>query len=157
MRDAAVTVRSLPRRFGEILNGPVDDDAWDRLVRTADPSGRSAAGWAAQTSTLLTALGTAIAALPMTARPAIELAKLTTGRTEPTRATDLATVLHELGDVAGRAATAIEGRQHDDFDRKCVVDGAEQPAYELVNTVVAAAVANLHHASAALDAARAAH
>ena len=56
MRDAAVAVRSLPRRFGEILNGPLDDDTWDRLVRTTDSSGHSAAGWAAQTTALLTSL-----------------------------------------------------------------------------------------------------
>lgn len=154
MRDAAVTVRSLPRRFGEILNGPLDDDTWDRLVRTPDAAGRSAAGWTAQTTALITALGTAIAALPMTARPAVELAKLTTGRSEPSRGTAIATVLHELGDVAGRAATAIEGRQPGDFDRKCLVDGAEEAAFDFVNRVVAAAVANLRHAADAVDAAR---
>lgn len=157
MRDAAVTVRSLPRRFGEILNGPLDDDTWDRLVRTPDASSRSAAGWAAQTTALVTALGTAIAALPMTARPAVELAKLTTGRSEPPRATPVTTILKELTDVAGRAATAIEGRQSDDFDRKCVIDGAEQTAYDFVNDVVAAAIANLRHAADALESARDAH
>ena len=157
MRDAAVAVRSLPRRFGEILNGPLDDDAWDRLVRTADSSGRSAAGWAAQTAELITALGTAIAALPLTARPTVELAKIVSACSEPPQATAIATVLHELSDVAGRAATAIEGRQHSDFERKCVVDGTEITAEALVTRVVEAAVANLHHAQTALDAARAAH
>ena len=157
MRDAAVAIRSLPRRFGEIMNGPAADDAWDLLARTADSSGRSAAGWAANTTALVTALGTAIAALPLTARPAAELAKVVSARSEPPRATAIATVLHELSEAAGRAATAIEGRQHSDFDRKCVVDGTEITAAALVTRVVEAAVANLHHAEAALDAARAAH
>ena len=157
MRDAAVAVRSLPRRFGEILNGPADDDAWDRLVRTADSSGRSAAGWAAQTTALVTALGTAIAALSLTARPTVELAKIVSARSEPLQAATIATVLHELSDVAGSAATAIEGRLHSDFDRKCVVDGTEITAEALITRVVESAVANLHHAEAALDAARAAH
>ena len=94
MRDAAVAVRSLPRRFGEILNGPLDDDTWDRLVRTTDTSGHSAAGWAAQTTALLTSLGTAIAALPLTARPSVEVAKVLGARSEPSRATAVATVLH---------------------------------------------------------------
>ena len=157
MRDAAVAVRSLPRRFGEVLNGPIGDDSWDRLVRAPDSSGRSAAGWAGQTSALITALGTAIAALPMTARPAVDLAKLTSARSEPPGATAVGPVLRELGDVATRAAAAIEARQTGDFDRKCIVDGHEKSAYDLVNDVVTTAVANLHHASSALDAARAAH
>ena len=156
MRDAAVAVRSLPRRFGEILNGPADDDAWDRLVRTADSSGRSAAGWAAQTTALVTALGTAIAALSVTARPTVELAKIVSARSEPLQAATIATVLHQLSDVAGSAATAIEGL-HSDFDRKCVVDGTEITAEALITRVVESAVANLHHGEAALDAARAAH
>ena len=30
MGDAAVALRSLPRRYREIVAGPVGDDAWDR-------------------------------------------------------------------------------------------------------------------------------
>lgn len=149
MRDAAVALRSLPRRFGEVLNGPVGDDAWDRLVRTVGSNGQSAVGWVVRTTAAVTSLGTAVAALPLQARPSVSLADALAATPEA-RVGSAKAALAELKEVAERAAKAIEGRQPDDFDRVCLVDGKELATHSLVETVVATGVANLKHAQESL-------
>ena len=157
MSDAAVALRSLPRRFREIVAGPEGDEAWERLVRMLDASDRSALGYVVRTTAEVTALGTAIAALQMTARPSVSLSTIEQARTDVPQASTVAELTAQLEQAAGRAADAIHGRQPDDFDRNCVADGAELSARDLVNHVVAFAVANLRHAQAALDAAKNRH
>jgi hypothetical protein len=157
MSDAAVALRSLPRRFREIVAGPEGDQAWDRLIRTLDASGRSALGYVVHTTAEVTALGTAIAALPLTARPSVSLAAIEKARSDVPQASTVAELTAQLEQAAVRGADAIHGRQHGDFDRNCIVDDAELSARDLVNHVVAFSVANLRHAQAALDAAKSRH
>lgn len=155
MRDAAVALRSLPRRFRAVVAGPADDDTWDRLVRTtAGPRERSALGWVRHTTAAVTALGTAVAVLPMTARPDLPLKSIAMRPSEPAPDDTVDALLGELAEVAERAATAIEGRQPSDFDRPCNVDGTDVAARDLVSRIVRLAVAHLDDASRAIDAAR---
>ena len=154
MSDAAVALRSLPRRFKEVASGPVGDDAWERLVRTPDVSGKSALGWVAQTSALLSELGIALSGLATTVKPTVDLAPAEATMHEVASSVTVASVLGDLSSGAERAASAIEARRHDDLDRHVSVDGSDVAASDLVVRIVRAAVANIRHAAAALDAAR---
>lgn len=154
MSDAAVALRSLPRRFRAVVSGPVGDDAWDRLVRTLDASQRSALGWTVHTTQLVTALGTVILELPLTARPVLDLAKIERSRIEAPRATTIEDVTADLATNAERAAVALSRRSHDDFDREIVVDGQPMEARLLVERIITNAVANLHAAEQAMESAR---
>lgn len=155
MRDAAVALRSLPRRFREVLAGPAGDDAWERLVRT--PSGardRSALGWLRHTTTAVTVLGTAVATLPLTAKPDFPLKSIAMRPCEPGPDDTIASLLDELAQVAERAAAAVEGRQPGDFDRLCNVDGTDVAARDLVSRIIRLAVGHLDDAAGAIDDAR---
>jgi hypothetical protein len=150
MADAAITLRSLPRRYSEVLAGAKGDDTWERMVRTPAKSGVSPLGWAARTTALLTELGSAIAALPMQARPAMA-ESVSDADVSEARLGGLATVLTELKAAATRAADAIEARQHDDFNRTVSLNAKELRAHDVVDQVVLTSVANLKHAQSALD------
>lgn len=154
MSDAVVALRSLPRRFREVVSGPIGDDAWDTLVRKVDQSGRSALGWTIHTTQLVATLGTVVLELPLTARPLVDLAKVNRSRIEAPRSTTTEQVTAELAEAAERAATAVAGRSHEDFDREILVDGGEVEAREFVNRIVLASVAHLREADAAIQAAR---
>jgi hypothetical protein len=156
MSDAVVALRSLPRRYREVVGGPVGDDTWDRLVRTIDASQRSALGWTLYCTQLVTALGTVILELPMTARPVLDLAKIQRSRIEVPRATDVPAVLAELSANAERAAVALSRRSHDDFEREIVINGHAMEARQLVETVVRDAVAHIRDAANAVQSARSA-
>ncbi len=154
MSDAAVTLRSLPRRYKEIVAGPVGDDAWERIVRKAAANNRSALGWVQHSAELITALGTAVAALPLQAKPTCDVQAITDRRSEPRATMSIDEVIANLRDVAERAAIAIQGRQHDDFDRNCLVDGHELSAADLVRQIVTSAVAHLKDAEQAKESAK---
>ena len=152
MADAAVTLRSLPRRFAEAVAGPVGDDSWDRTVRVIGPSGRSALGSVALADAELVALGTAIASLPMEKSPVVNLGPVR--RTaEPARTATAADLLTRIKENALRAAVAVEGRGHDDFARKLAVDGKSTAADDYVRRTVAACLSHLTDAKEAIDAA----
>jgi hypothetical protein len=154
MSDAAVALKSLPRRYREIVSGPINDEAWDRLVRSIDGSGRSALGWTIFTTQLVTALGTAVAELPLTARPTIDLAKIVRSRIEASKASTVEEITADLASNAERAASAIAGRSHDDFDRTVLVDGQEVEARTFVAQLVRDAVSHIRDADAAVTAAK---
>jgi hypothetical protein len=151
MADAAVTIKSLPRRFGEIINGIAGDDDWNRLVRVPDAADRSALGWTAHTSALLTALGTMVAQIPLQAKPVLDTATLNPPSTQARLGT-IAEVLAELKSASTRAAVAIDARSHDDVDRECTVNGETMRAYDAINAVVKTCVAQLGDATNALAA-----
>ena len=152
MADAAVTVLSLPRRFGEIVSGVSGDDDWDRLVRVPQASGRSALGWTAHTTALLTALGTLISSLPLQARPSIDTESLNPPSTQA-RLGAISHVLAELKSASSRAGEAISARSYDEVDRDCVLNGDTMRAYDAINVVVTQCVTQLANASDALEAA----
>ena len=152
MADAAVTIKSLPRRYGEIINGIAGDDDWNRMVRVPDAADRSAIGWTAHTSALLTALGTMVAQIPLQAKPILDTTTLNPPSTQARLGT-IAEVLAELKSASARAAVAIDARSHDDVDRECTLNGEAMRAYDAINTVVKQCVAQLTDAKEALAAA----
>jgi hypothetical protein len=152
MADAVVTIKSLPRRFGEIVSGIAGDDDWNRLVRVPDSGDRSALGWTAHTTTLLTALGTMVAQIPLQAKPTIDTTTLNPPSTQA-RLGSIPEVLAELKSASTRAAEAIDARRHDDVDRECTFNGEAMRAYDAINAVVKQCVAQLANTNAALAAA----
>lgn len=152
MADASVTTRSLPRRYGEIINGIAGDDDWNRLVRVPDATDRSAIGWTAHTSALLTALGTMVAQIPLQAKPVLDTSTLNPPSTQARLGT-ITEVLAELKSASARAADAIDARSHDDVDRECTLNGETMRAYDAINSVVKTCVAQLAEATDALNAA----
>ena len=151
MADAAVTLRSLPRRIADVVSGPVGDDSWDRIVRAVGPSGHSALRSVAIVDAELIALGTAIAALPLETSPVVNLGP---GRrtAEPSRTASVAGLLARVKENAVRAAVAVEGRGHDDFVRKLTLDGKTITAQDYVRRTVAACLSHLTDAQEALEA-----
>ena len=149
MADAVVTIKSLPRRFGEIINGLAGDDDWNRLVRVPDAADRSAIGWTAHTSALLTALGTMVAQIPLQAKPVLDTTTLNPPRTQARLGT-IAETLAELKSASARAAEAIGARSHDDVDRECTLNGESMRAYDAITLVVKTCVAQLTDAGDAL-------
>lgn len=151
MADAAVALRSLPRRYAETVSGPVGDDAWDRMVRTPGPSGRSALGSVAVADAELVALGTAIASLPLEKSPVVNLGPVRRAAEPTISRPDLLT---QVTVNAKRAAAAVEGRGHDDFARQVTVDGKTMSAEDYVRRTVAACLSHLHDASEAIETCR---
>ncbi len=154
MSDATVALRSLPRRYREVVSGPIGDDAWDRLVRSVVPGDRSALGWTVYATHLVTALGTAVLELPLKARPAVDLAKLHRSRIEAPRASTVEEVTAELTSSVERTAQAIASRSHEAFEREILVDGKPIEARLVVDQFVREAVGHIKDAEAALQAAR---
>ena len=148
MADAAVALRSLPRRFTETVSGPAGDDAWDRTVRTPGPSGRSALGSVAMADAELLALGTAIASLPLEKSPVVNLGP---ARRSAEPSISLPDLLTQVQGDAKRAATAVAGRGHDDFARQVTVDGKTMSVGDYVCRTVAACLSHLHDASEAIE------
>lgn len=153
MNDATVAIRSLPRRYGEVVSGPKGDDNWDRIVRVVGPQGRSALGFVVHATDLLTALGTAIAALPIQSRPPVAVAPLETKYSEPSPNLQVAKALDNLKSAAERAATAVHGRSPEELDRACMVDGKEVDSRAFVERIVTLCVSHLKDAKDAIDAA----
>jgi hypothetical protein len=152
MADAAVTIKSLPRRYGEIINGISGDDDWNRLVRVPDAADRSALGWTAHTTALLTALGTMVAQIPLQAKPTLDTTMLNPPSTQA-RLGSIPEVLAELKSSATRAAEAIDARSHEDVDRECTLNGEAMRAYDAINAVVKTCVTQLSDTKNALAAA----
>ncbi len=150
MADAAVTLRSLPRRFTETVSGPIGDDAWDRTVRIPGPSGRSALGSVAVADAELVALGTAIASLPLERSPVVNLGPIRRTAEPKASVTEL---LAQVKVNAVRAAAAVEGRGHDDFARQLTVDGKTMAADDLVRRTIAACLSHLADAKDAIESA----
>lgn len=150
MSDAAVAIRSIPRRCAEAIGGPVGDDSWDRTVRSIGPSGRSALGSVRRADAELVALGTALASLPMEKTPSAHHGPLDRKNCEPSVATGVGEVLASLKENTGRAARAIESRGADDFARLVNVDGESMAASSYVRLTVANSLKFLKDAEEAI-------
>ena len=152
--DATVTLRSLPRRYREVVSGPVGDDAWDRLVRTVGDGERSALGWTRYTTHLVKTLATAVLELSLTVRPTIDLAGPRGEGFEAGPTTVVEDVTAELSSSVDRAVQAVAARSREALDRKILVDGKEVPARLVVDLLVREAAGHIRDAEAALQAAR---
>ena len=152
--DAVVAIRSLPRRFTEVLSGPPGDDAWDRIVRaeTGSPP-RSALAWAAAAGALMAGLADVLEALPHRSSPSLDLRDEAASSYRPDPATSVADVLAALRAVATRAADALAARRPEDGERTVVVDGRPRPLDDVVSQLVTEATGAIRRAAEAVEAA----
>jgi hypothetical protein len=150
--DATVTLRSLPRRYREIISGPVDDPSWERVVRT--PTGkppRSALGWTAAAAAACATLADVIDALPVVSLPVCELRDDDASSYDQPLSTPISTVLETLTITSTRAADALDGRRSEDGERRVVLDGAEVSFDDVLHRLVSTAVGGLRKAQHAID------
>jgi hypothetical protein len=147
--DAMVAMRSLGRRYGEVVNGPVGDDAWERKVRAAPPKGHSALAYVAHATATLAVLASAVSALPNTKEPLLSLPTIA----EPNRDVEPMTLVAGLKSAGAGAAAALDARSHDDYHRTILVNGTAREVREVVADLVTQCVGGLKLAQHAIDSA----
>ena len=147
--DAEVALRTFGRRYGEIVSGPVGDDAWERKVRHVGPGGLSALGVVSRATSALTALGSALATLTSVASPVVGDAMTT----EPAESASVASLVDSLKHAGTSAADALKSHSHNEFDRTVQMSGQQVSAREAISKTVDLCVAGLKSAQAAIDSA----
>ena len=147
MSDAIVALRSFPRRFGEELAGPLDDDAWVRLLTARADGGLSALDTVQQATLRLDALATTLTQLPHVAT----LKATTTFDWEhlndlgPMPGTTFASLMAKLKKSANAAADAVESRRDEDLDREITLDKAPSTIGEHLGHVVNQTATEIRH------------
>lgn len=155
--DVAVTMRSLPRRFGEALTARGDEDA-EALARVIGPDGASALDHLADTGRILALFSGALGEVVSGRQPVLHAALTDPGaRQWEQAATDLDGELGLLTDEAEGLAGRVERTSADQWTEVGrVVGGTELTALELAKEAVQVAIAGLHATEAAMAAARSA-
>jgi hypothetical protein len=155
--DGAVTMRSLPRRFGEALAAGPDEDA-EALARVIGPDGASALDHVADTGRMLALFGAALGEVVSGRHPVLPAAITDPGaRHWEHAAADLEGELSLLTDEAGSLAGRVERTSAEKWTEVGrVVGGTELTALDLVKEAVQVAVAGLHATEAAMAHARSA-
>lgn len=145
--DAAVAVRSYPRRFRAVLARPDDEDD---VVRRPAADGWSALDHAAHVATSLGTVAEALRLVSIEERPLVALAP---ERREAVPATvDVDAVVRDLEDAAGRAAGAIDGIKGADWERRGrVSEGDDVSALDLARHAVHEGVHHLRAAEQAVS------
>jgi hypothetical protein len=110
--DAAVAVRSYPRRYRAVLVRPDDEDGAE-VVRRPGPDGWSALDHAAHAASSLDAAAEALRLVSIEEQPLVALAP-----ERPERAGGVDEVLGRLAAAAERAAAVIERVQGKDWERR---------------------------------------
>lgn len=153
--DVAVTMRSLPRRFGEALAVDGDEDA-EALARVVGPDGASALDHVADTGRMLALFGGALGEVVSGRQPVLHAAITDPGaRHWEHAATDLEGELSLLTDEAGALAGRVERTSADQWTEVGrVVGGTELSALDLAKEAVQFAIAGLHATEAAMAIAR---
>lgn len=156
--DIAVTMRSLPRRFGEAL-APRDDETDDdveALARRVGPDGASALDHVADTGRTLALLAGALTQVVAGKRPVLHDAVVDpAARTWQLDATDLEGELALLADEALELAGRVERTSVEQWDEVGrVVGGDERTALDLAREAVRTAITGLRATEAAMAAAR---
>lgn len=153
--DAAVTMRSLPRRFREALAVEEDEDQ-DALMRAVGPDGASALDHVADTGRTLALFGGAIGEVVSGRRPVLHAALTDpAARQWEHAATDLGGELFLLAEEAGEVAGRIERTSAEQWTQVGrVVGGTELTALDLAKEAVRVGVAGLKATEAAMAAAR---
>jgi hypothetical protein len=152
--DAEVALRSLPRRFSEVISGPPDDPAWDRIVRA--PSGtpaRSALGWAATAASMATNLADLTDDLLRSSAPQLDLRDEAAASFQPDDTTSVASMLDSLRIASTRAADALAARRSEDSERTVHIDGEQTAFGDAVSRLVSEATGAIRRAQQAIDAA----
>jgi hypothetical protein len=147
MNDAAVALRSFGRRYGEVVNGPVGDDAWERKVRAVQPKSHSALAYVAHAAASIDALAVALIALPKTKEPVLSLPAIG----EPTNDATASSLVQQVKTAGANAAAALDARSHDDYDRTVLVGSKTVEVRAAVADVVATCVNGLKLAEQAIE------
>ena len=111
LNDASVALAGFARRYNEVLAGPRDDPAWDRLVHSV-PKGaaHSPLGWAAHSAALLEALAAVAHELPSTKSPVL----LRSVVAEPGANVGVAEVIATIKSAGDAASAAVKARSRPD-------------------------------------------
>ncbi len=149
MNDAGVALRSFGRRYGEVVNGPVGDDGWDRKVRAVPESGASALAHVLVATEYLRALTKALMALQTTKDPVMTTPRLT----EPATGADSKKLVADLKAAGTAAGEALDAKSHDDYERTVKLDAELVEVRSAVETVVKRCVAGLTLAEQSIEAA----
>jgi hypothetical protein len=147
--DAEVALRSFGRRYGEIVNGPVGDDAWERRVRHIGPGGTSALGILIHSTSAVSGLAGALATITSVASPVI--GEPTTS--EPSSEVPVASLVEALKHAGSAAADALKSHSRDEFDRTVQMGTQQCSARDAVDHTVELCVAGLKAAQKAIDSA----
>ena len=144
--DAAVALRSFPRRFGAILGAEASDGIPDEVQQAPGPGGRSAAELLGDTNRTLALLERAFQQTLIETQPTLHRATMHRADRDfelgagPTAEAGLA----ELSDLARRFAERVEAVPADDWARPAtLVGGDEVTALDLVSEAVSTAADNL--------------
>ncbi len=156
--DIAVTLRSLPRRFGEALAAHDDetDDDVGALARVVGPDGLSALDHVADTGRTLALLGGALTQVVAGKRPVLHDAAVDpAARRWEIAASDLEGELALLADEALDLAGRVERTAPDQWSEVGrVVGGGERTALDLAREAVRTAITGLRATEAAMATAR---
>lgn len=153
--DVAVTMRSLPRRFGEALEARDDEDA-EALARVMGPDGSSALDHVADTGRMLALIGGALGEVVSGRQPVLHAAVTDPAARHWERAaTDLEGELSLLADEAIALAGRVERTSAEQWKAVGrVVGGTEMTALDLAREAVQVAIAGLRATEASMAAAR---
>lgn len=155
--DAAVALRSYPRRYTHTLRPIAGDPGIDELATRAGPDGRSALDLVVDTTNTFVVLGQALRALLVQEAPVLHPAVLDPGaRTwEVPATTGIADALARLGEEADALATAVEATAAPDWVRAgTVAGGTPVTALDVVREAARTGAENLRAAEVALESAR---
>jgi hypothetical protein len=148
--DAIVALRSFGRRFADVLEGPPDDAAWERLVRHVGPEGHSAVGFVRAGAYELRSLGKALTALAHDAVPVVDLHPVD----EPSIDDTITQLQADVRLAAATAGQALDDRRNEDYERRFLVGAHETTVAAYVSDVVTRLAANIRNAQEAVDEAR---
>lgn len=146
--DAAVTLRSLRRRFAEAF----DQAETEKQVTTPDRSGVSPLGRAAWVTDALSQIGAALRGVFFSENPTIQLPP--PDPPTPVGAADVASVLARLGETAGAVADQIAEVHGEDWNRSGLANGATVTALDIARLGVGIAIDQLRAAETAIGAGR---
>jgi hypothetical protein len=159
--DAAVALRSLPRRFGAVLRPPMPEDrpaGHEDLVQRIGPDGHSAVDHTVHVVRSLALLDRAIEQVLISAEPVLHPAvvddhdRWVEDHGHPPEPDD---VLTDLAAAAERLATRVERVPATDWTRTGRVAGdGTVTAHDLLREAVGQAVAHLHDAGRTVAALR---
>ena len=154
--DVAVTMRSLPRRFGEALAARDDDEDVEALARVMGPDGSSALDHVADTGRMLALIRRALVDVVSGHQPVLHAAITDpSARTWEHAATDLEGELSLLTDEATALAEQVERTSAEQWNAVgTIASGTEMTALDLAREAVQVAIAGLKATEAAMAAAR---
>lgn len=153
--DAAVTMRSLPRRYGSALAGAADEDTHELATRTG-PDGASALDHLAAAARGTTLLHQALKQVLQQDDPVLVPAVTDPGARAWEHPTDLEGELALLAEEAPAMADTIDGAHGKDWARTATVagGGGEVSALDVAREAVRTGIDHLKAAEAAMAEAR---